>query len=130
METKEEFELLNWSEFEEACSLIKQWAVDKNINSVYGIPRGGLTLAVKLSHLISVPLILDEKDITPNTLIVDDIADTGVTLDRLIGKFTKGKPLVVTLYYHNESCFVPNWHYRLKTSKWIVFPWEDVNGNK
>ena len=54
--------------------------IDKTeINSIYGIARGGLVLAVLLSHRLQLPIV--EKDgINLRTLIVDDISDSGETL--------------------------------------------------
>ena len=49
------------------------------IRSVAGVPRGGLILAVLLSHQLGIPLVYVEEA-TPSTLLVDDLADTGETL--------------------------------------------------
>ena len=90
-----------------------------------GIPRGGLVVAVRLSHLLDVPLIDSTVHLLPtSTLVVDDIADTGRTLER----FRKGcvHVYIATLYYHKQSSVVPDFWVREKTDKWIVFPWEQV----
>ena len=41
-----------------------------NIDSVHGIPRGGLIPAVLISHKLGLPYV---NVISPNTLVVDDI---------------------------------------------------------
>ena len=51
---------------------------------VYGLPRGGLPLAVWISHRAGIPLLLAP---CRNALVVDDIADTGATLDLPIHPF-------------------------------------------
>jgi len=53
-----------------------------------------------------------------DTLIVDDIADTGETLKNY------EKFFIATLYYHKQSIVKPNiWIYE-KKDQWIQFPWE------
>lgn len=87
-----------------------------NFDGVWGPPRGGLPLAVVLSHALNIPLLLKP---TKKTLICDDIADTGRTLDQF-----NNKNIIVTIFYHNQSMVVPNIWLRQKKDKWIVFPWE------
>ena len=50
--------------------------------NIYGLPRGGLIPAVMLSHQLGIPMA--KGDIGPDTLIVDDICDSGETLDKLV----------------------------------------------
>ena len=52
----------------------KNW----KISNIYGIPRGGLCLAVALSHKLNIKI---SKKPTKYTLIVDDIFETGMTLN-------------------------------------------------
>jgi uncharacterized protein len=112
----------SWAQFEEDCGKIFVWAREKKFNSVYGIPRGGLVIAVKLSHLLNIPLVLDRDDITRQTLVVDDIADSGGTIERL--KNTLGDHCVVaTIYKGEHSSVTPDFFLRVKRD-WIVFPWE------
>jgi len=113
--------ILTWQQFETACqqiaSRVKQHP--KTINKIYGIPRGGIILAVCLSYLLDLPLITDPTKITLKTLICDDISDTGKTLLQY-----KNKCLITTIFYHKQSAIIPDiWIYE-KTSAWIKFPWE------
>ena len=77
-------EHMTWEEFNDSCDMIVE-AIKKyypfKFKNIYGIPRGGLVLAVRLSHLLDLPIIIHKTKIGQNTLIVDDIADTGKTLD-------------------------------------------------
>ena len=86
-------------------------------NGVYGIPRGGLSFAVTLSHKLKLPLLLYP---TKNTLVCDDISDTGRTLASHKNK------KIVTLFSTKRTKTKPDWHSKIKKSKedWIVFPWE------
>ena len=81
--SKPDKERYSWKQFEDDCETLAVWARGKKFKSIFGIPRGGLVLAVKLSHLLDIPLVLNREDITGHTLIVDDIADSGGTLERL-----------------------------------------------
>ena len=47
-------------------------------SSIYGVPRGGLCLAVALSHKLNIKITQNPMK---NSLIVDDIFDTGLTLN-------------------------------------------------
>ena len=40
-----------WKEFDEDVKKIVEWLKDKNFSNIYGVPRGGLPLAVKLSNI-------------------------------------------------------------------------------
>lgn len=114
-------EVMSWQQFDNAClDLLNQMQNSSlTANSIYGIPRGGLCLAVRLSHLLNIQLITSEKDITKNTLIVDDVIDTGKTLEDYI----KNGYQTATLYYKPHSKYKPDF-YALTTDKWIVFCWE------
>ncbi len=93
---------------------------NQSFDGIYGEPRGGLILAVCLSHSLGIPLILDKSKITENTLIVDDIVDSGKTLREYFKK-----NFIVALYYNPErSSFEPNLWLHRKEGKWIVFAWE------
>jgi len=89
-------------------------------DSIYGIPRGGLIPAVMLSHSTGLPLV---DTIGKNTLVVDDMTDSGVTMDKMPGQFT-------AVLYHkpHTSIFTPNVYSELhKGDEWLIFPWENSN---
>ena len=90
------------------------------VDSVCGIARGGLIPAVMLSHKMSLPYT---NVIGKNTLVIDDIADTGVTLEKAPGVYT-----AVLHYKPHTSCFKPNvWAREHKGDEWIIYPWEMYN---
>lgn len=114
---------MTWQEFNIACDYIakffKQAGIE--IKNIYGIPRGGLIPAVRISHLLGIPLILDPKQIDKKTLVVDDIVDTGKTTE----KYQKKGIMIASLWYNPNQCpHVPYYWVYQKTGKWIVFPWE------
>ena len=97
--------------------------------NIFGVPRGGLVAAVRLSHLLDRPLVLEEDQIDKSTLLVDDVCDSGMTLYRL-AKLTRAP--IVTLYANEERKIeVPRLVYARPTKgKWIVFPWETPGSSK
>ena len=68
-----------WSEFDKGVDLIANKCKSLKSSGIYGIPRGGLCLAVALSHKLNIKLI--EKPIK-KSLIVDDVYETGITLSK------------------------------------------------
>ena len=120
---------MSWMGFEFAISeFVKDYKENnRKCVGVYGPPRGGLPIAVTLSHRLGIPFIQTEEDML-NTigtvLVVDDIVDTGKTLERL-------KPLmgptnvIYTIYYHKQSTVTPDAYVFEKKGEWIVFPWEE-----
>ena len=114
---------LSWQEFDNCIFSISKQCKGKNFEGVYGFPRGGLCLAVALSHSLRLPLLGEPKN---NCLIVDDIYDTGYTLERI--KNLKGSETHVWI-----SKTQPTWwkaYKYIKGKEWIVFPWENINDVK
>tara|TARA_R100000329_G_scaffold127530_1_gene106219 strand:- start:682 stop:1065 length:384 start_codon:yes stop_codon:yes gene_type:complete len=113
----------SWKSFDSAVKLATTKYKDQKFVGVYGIPRGGLCLAVTLSHYLNIPLLDLPQD---DCLIVDDIYDSGKTLEKY-------------KTYKNCSYFVliskqdPTWFSSFITTKskgWVVFPWENVANAK
>ena len=111
---------LDWKEFDECVYSISKQCRNKSFVGVYGFPRGGICLAVALSHSLGLLLLDEPKN---NSLIVDDIYDTGYTLERT--KHLKGTEVHVWI-----SKKQPTWWnaYKYTTEKeWIIFPWENIS---
>lgn len=119
---------VTWNEYDLYIDMIMDWVKlnpSVNIGAVYGLPRGGLPIAVSLSHKLGVPLLMtydDRKVVTDKQiLVVDDIADTGKTLST----YKDGeKNIICTLHYHKQSIVKPNFYCDDKNDDWIVYPWE------
>lgn len=86
---------------------------------VYGPPRGGLVLAVMLSHRLGVPMLMAPCD---GCLIVDDICDEGDTLLH----YRKALDCKIATMYHVQGAVVtPDlWMAEKRRGDWVVFPWE------
>ena len=109
-----------WSEFDKSVDHIANQCKFWNLSGIYGIPRGGLCLAVALSHKLNLKLI--EKPLK-NSLIVDDIFETGITLSNF--KNIEGVNFFVLV-----SKKEPTWWNTVNLTykkEWIVFPWENKN---
>lgn len=123
---------INYQDFGRICNtLVAKIKEDpRRIDFIYGPPRGGLPVAVHLSHYLNIPLITHLSwglnNIKEYILVVDDICDTGKTLERLSSVLDKRLSLTATLFYKQNPIFTPD-YYIEKTDKWIVFPWESGN---
>ncbi len=124
----EDSENYTWPEFDEDAKKIAAWAREKGFKNTYGIPRGGLVLAVVISHLLDVPVLLSREDITRDTLIVDDIVDGGKTVQGLI--LSLGGTFSVASIYFNESSPVKPDFFVRKKEKWVKFPWETMETSR
>ena len=108
-----------WSEFDESVEHIAKECEFLEFSGIYGVPRGGLCLAVALSHKLKIKLISEP---IKNSLIVDDIYETGITLENF-------KDLEGTMFFVLFSKIKPKWWNTVNISEkkeWIVFPWENT----
>ena len=95
----------------------------KDFKGVYGIPRGGVILAVLLSHKLDLPYVENPYDYQlDDFIVIDDIADTGETLKFYEETFEKS--YIVTIHEHEQSIVKPEYSVIDKGDKWIVYPWE------
>ena len=108
----------SWEEFDKSVEHIAQKCKELKFSGIYGIPRGGLCLAVALSHKLQIDLISQPKK---DSLIVDDVYETGLTLDTY-------NNIEGAMFFVLFSKKKPIWWNTVKLSKkseWIVFPWEN-----
>ena len=109
--------VFTWTEFDRSVEYIANECKFLNISGIYGVPRGGLCLAVALSHKLKINLIAEPKK---NALIVDDIYETGITLNSF-------KDIEGATFFVLFSKVKPIWWNTVKIAKkreWIIFPWE------
>ena len=127
---------ITWKQVEQGIdTIVKDLLEHTEIDYVVGIPRGGLIIAVMISHRLGVKHMtidhlekLEEFDLDidkKRILIVDDISDSGQTLKRFRKDYT-----TATLDVRNTTIAVPqfyaNW---LDNADWIVYPWERKDSN-
>jgi hypoxanthine phosphoribosyltransferase len=110
---------LSWDDINNLVNTLCEKIITEqpNIDSVFGISRGGLIPAVMVSHKLDLPW----SDVMyPNTLVIDDICDTGVTLKNTIGVYT-----AVLHYKPHTSCYKPSIYAHIhEGNEWIIYPWE------
>lgn len=120
---------IKWKELDKQVSYLSKKI--KNVDYVVGIPRGGLILAVMMSHRLNIKHMsidhlekLEEFDLNinkKNILIVDDISDSGHTLKH----YKKQGYTTATLDVRNTTVTKPDYYCNwLETTDWIVYPWE------
>ena len=112
-----------WEEFDNSVNYIANKCGSKEFSGIYGVPRGGLCLAVALSHKLKIELISEP---VKNSLIVDDVYETGITL-------TTFKDIEGATFFVLFSKIKPTWWNTVfisKKSQWIVFPWENSLNSK
>lgn len=90
--------------------------------SLYPVNRGGLVPTAMLSHQLNVPITLHlHSKYFENTLVVDDIADRGLTLSA----FHETGLATASVFVRHNASFVPRyWGEMIMNDDWIVFPWE------
>ena len=114
---------VGWNEVEELVDkLCYQIKLDHSgIKYVHGLQRGGLIPAVLISHILDLKYIDTPKHYEPDEcLIVDDICDSGVTLEKW-----KGYTTAVLHYKPHTACVEPTIHaFTHRGDEWIIYPWE------
>lgn len=118
-----------------------------NPDEIVAISRGGLTLGHLLSDLLRIPIstitIQSYTDIqtageakltaklqnsikNKHVLLVDDVSDTGKTLQRAIKYLHRAgaaRVTTVAMFYKPRSVYRPD-YFAKQTAKWILFPYE------
>lgn len=116
---------LSWQDVEEAVERLAANITlsEKQITSIIGLPRGGLVPAVMLSHKLNIPFSTEDEEVEEGyTLVVDDICDSGITLEEFKDYESV---LTATLHYKSSACTEPDFWWRLAPeNEWIVYPWE------
>ena len=100
---------------------------NRDFRSVFGIPRGGLLLAVHLSHLLGIPY--QEGNLNRHTvhhsniLVCDDVSDTGGTLD----VYRQAGYATCTLCIKPQTKTMPTFYSKVVPNDvWVIFPWETL----
>jgi hypoxanthine phosphoribosyltransferase len=116
--------LLSWQDFDQAVERLSRRCLasaaggSRRFTGIHGIPRGGLVLAVTLSHRLELPLLSEAQ---PGCLVVDDIHETGRTL---------------APYRQLDGCQLMVWISKteldglwaaeeMRSPEWVLFPWEN-----
>lgn len=116
--------VLGWNEVATgAARLANRWSKrieSGEITSVFGVPRGGVPVALLVRETAALPIV---EYPSLHTLIVDDLIDSGATAARW---FERGLAYFDALYRkpHSPTEFAP---YAEQVDRWLVFPWESTD---
>ena len=160
MEEEFKVELISWNQVTRLTQNLAEKIRADNFRSdlVIAIARGGYVPArllcdhldiydltsIRISHYqsgsertesarLSLPLNVDVRDM--NILLVDDVDDTGDTLQLALEHINSFKPAAVkiaVLHHKRVSTVLPDFYaHQVIRWRWITYPWaiiEDVNG--
>jgi len=109
--------------FQEAVHTLADKIPKGKYQYVFGIPRGGLIVAVYLSHRLNLELLTDRSmemiEDPDSILVVDDLVDTGKTLKTYDIHFD-----TATIFYKPRSEIIPT-YFIYETEDWVIFPYEN-----
>jgi hypoxanthine phosphoribosyltransferase len=111
---------LNWADFDDCVQVLTERYDGRSFNGVFGIPRGGLCLAVGLSHSLGLPLLAAPEN---QCLVVDDVFETGLTMQGFRDQWPQATYAVWV------SKAPPQWWDAaevIPSSEWLLFPWENA----
>ncbi|MEJ6585934.1 MAG: phosphoribosyltransferase [Synechococcus sp. ChSW.bin.154] len=111
---------LTWIQFNWAVETITASYAFHSFAGIYGVPRGGVCLAVALSHSLALPWLTEPKQ---GCLVVDDVYETGQTLSFI-------REQVDATFVVWMSKVPPEWWdaaITISPDEWLVFPWENVD---
>lgn len=114
-------EYVTWNDVEEFINwLAEQTNNFEGYTGVYGPARGGVIYAAIISNRYNIPYLGAP---TVGCLCVDDICDSG---DTVLAWKQKGYK-IATHYYKEGAKVEPDFWYKNKNDKWIVFSIERDN---
>jgi uncharacterized protein len=129
---------IDWMDVDALCLDMANDARQLGITKVVGITRGGLIPGVIMSHLLNVPfeavtwqtrdgLIQDVEAIVDNnfstTLFVDDICDSGITMEDVARLAPDAKRAVMLNKRRDMGIDIVGTEL-YNVEEWVVHPWE------
>lgn len=108
---------LTWGNFDSAVEELTYKLSQTKADGIYGEPRGGLILAIALSHSLNLPLISTPR---AGLIWVDDIVDSGKTLKSAV----KGMTYATWICRGEHDVISAS---KFNGDEWIVFPWEKTS---
>ncbi|SFV50033.1 Xanthine-guanine phosphoribosyltransferase [hydrothermal vent metagenome] len=138
----------DYEEFLQDCHSLTQ-QIDWEFDTIIGIARGGLTLSHLLGEYYNIREVyaintigyndtkkLDHTEVfnipdiksAKNILLVDDIVDSGETLELVLKTLSTRYPharlKTASLLYKETACIKPDWYVK-HADVWIDFFWSD-----
>jgi len=114
---------VSWQDITQYVNLLAQKIKESKIKfeNIYGIPRGGLIVAVMLSHKLNLPVVTSTKYLLiRKSIITDDIEDSGRTI-RKFNKYCHKYCLISKLGSQSNCRYAKD----CDKNKWVIFPYEE-----
>jgi len=123
---------VSWNEIEslvgQLCKKISK--LPKTFSSITTLSRGGFIPSRLVADYLGIERIfVDKKNVSSDSLFVDDIFDTGTTFDKVLSKTDNPPKLVfATLYARRGKKYPSNLLYAKKTNNdaYVIFPWDKL----
>lgn len=121
---------VSWTEIESLIKMLSKIISKstRNFSSITTLSRGGLVPSRLLAdHLGIQKILVDKKNISSNSLFVDDIFDSGKTFNKILTKVDDPSQLsFVTLFARRGKKYPKQLIYAKKTDgdAYVVFPWD------
>lgn len=115
---------IGWEQYIKDCYTLKKKITCKP-KTIVLVPRGGLIVggivAQKFPNALYICLNKPASGSSYIDLVIDDLTDTGQTLQGLEGK-------TAVLYWKSTSKIKPDYYARKMPDEWIKFPYEELEG--
>ena len=121
---------VDWDEIEQMVKTLSRKILNlsRTFHSITTLSRGGLIPSRLLADSLGIKKIyVDEKKISADSLVVDDIFDTGTSFDKIVAKVDDVSKLVfATLFARRGKKYPPQLVYAAQTidDDYVVFPWD------
>jgi len=122
---------VSWPEIESLIQILakKISSLSRTYTNIATLSRGGLVPSRLLAdHLGIKKILVDKKNISSNSLFVDDIFDTGDTFAKILPRVDNPSKLTfVTLFARRGKICPKQLIYAKKTASkrgYVVFPWD------
>jgi hypoxanthine phosphoribosyltransferase len=134
---KKQIDEITWQSIDIAVDELCEYYDPTMFDAVFGIANGGIIPATLVANKLKIKYIEiikkddeiedveDKLDLYESVLIVDDINDSGKTLEPYMHIDTTTRYSCATLYQRHSTKW-PNilCGVELKHDKWLLFPWE------
>ena len=121
-----EIRKINWEEFDRLIDKleVKINKSGEKFDGITGIARGGLVVAICLSHRLNLRFVGEGTRINlwEQILITDDVVDSGNTLSKINGNY---KFKTASLHLRHTSKIIPDFYVKKIQEEWVSYPWED-----
>ena len=123
---------VSWNEIdllvEQLCKKILK--LPRTFSSITTLSRGGFIPSRLVADYLGIERIfVDKKNISSDSLFVDDIFDTGTTFDKILSKTDNPSKLVfATLFARRGKKYPSNLICAKKTNNdaYVIFPWDKL----